>query len=353
MLELTMSLRRGAALVEADVRIPGGVTALFGRSGVGKSSLIHAVAGLLKPTRGRIVLRSDVLFDHAAGINLPPERRRLGVVFQDGRLFPHRSVRGNLRYGVRSETDAGASFHAVVSLLDLEPLLGRHPSSLSGGERQRVAIGRALMTAPRLLLMDEPLASLDAARKAEVLPYLGRLTREFDVPVLYVTHSVDEILDLADHLLVMDDGRVIADGEVEAIAATAAFQAAAGPRECGVAVSATVVGDEAGGVLTRLAFAGGELVVPHLTAPIGATARVRIQPQNVGLALTRPEGTSFRNILPAVVVDVAVRADGLVDVRLDCGVPLLASVTPLSRDELGLKPGLSLFAMIKTVSVRR
>lgn len=353
MLELTMSLRRGGLGIETDVQIPGGVTALFGRSGAGKTSVIHAVAGLLRPERGRIVLRGDVLFDTEAGVDLRPEQRGLGVVFQDGRLFPHLSVRGNLRYGMRTTSEGSTRFDAVVSLLDLEPLLDRRPGSLSGGERQRVAIGRALTTSPRLLLLDEPLASLDVARKAEVLPHLGRLTRELDLPVLYVTHSVDEIFELADHLLVMDDGRVIADGAVEAITAKAAFQAASGPRECGVAVSATVVGDEAGGVLTRLAFAGGELVVPHLTAPIGAMARVRIQPQNVGLALTRPEGTSFRNILPAVVVDVAVRADGMVDVSLDCGVPLLASVTPLSRDELGLKPGLSLFAMIKTVSVRR
>ena len=276
MLELDFAVQRGHTLVDIDVNIPSGVTALFGRSGAGKSTVIHAVAGLLKPNRGRIVLKGEVLFDRASGVVQPPDRRHLGVVFQDGRLFPHRSVRGNLLYGARGPS--AAPLDAVVSLLDLAPLLDRRPASLSGGERQRVAIGRALMTSPRLLLMDEPLASLDTVRKAEVLPYLGRLTRELDVPVLYVTHMVDEIFELADSLLVMADGRVVADGDVEGVAASETFQAAAGPREGGVAVAATVVGDEAVGVLTRLAFAGGELVVPHLAAPVGASVRIRIQP---------------------------------------------------------------------------
>lgn len=353
MLDLSIGVRRGAALIEAEAYVRRGVTALFGRSGAGKSTVIHAVAGLVRPEHGRIVLRDEVLFDAAEGVDLRPEQRGLGVVFQDGRLFPHLSVRSNLRYGMDASGSRASRFDTIVDLLDLAPLLGRRPAALSGGERQRTAIGRALLTSPRLLLMDEPLASLDATRKAEVLPYIGRLTRELDVPVLYVTHSVDEILDLADHLMLMSDGRVIADGPVEEVAATDAFQAVAGPRDGGVAVTARVAAHEADGVLTRLAFSGGELVVPSHGSEVGASVRVRIQPQNVGLALTRPEGTSFRNILPAEVRSVDTRPDGMVNVWLDCGFALLASVTPISRDELGIEPGRSLFAMIKSVSVRR
>jgi molybdate transport system ATP-binding protein len=198
-----------------------GVTALYGPSGAGKTSVVNMVAGLMRPDAGRIAINGQCLFDSAQGIDLPPENRRIGYVFQDGRLLPHLSVRSNLVYGMR-RTPVGrrfVQFDAVVELLGIGHLLQRRPAKLSGGEKQRVAIGRALLTSPALLLMDEPLASLDAARKDEVLPFIMRLGKEFAIPILYVSHALDEIVDLATHLVMLENGRVLAAGELETLLA--------------------------------------------------------------------------------------------------------------------------------------
>lgn len=220
MLDLKIQKNQGGFLIDAAFQsIGAGVTALFGRSGAGKTSIINMVAGLVRPDKGRIVLNDRPLFDSEKGINLPPERRRIGYVFQEGRLFPHLTVRANLSYGMDliPPDRRYADLDQVVALLGIEPVLSRRPAKLSGGEKQRVAIGRALLTSPSLLLMDEPLASLDAERKAEVLPFISRLSREFSIPILYVSHSLEEIKNLADTLVLMEAGRVVAAGPIETL----------------------------------------------------------------------------------------------------------------------------------------
>jgi molybdate transport system ATP-binding protein len=217
MLDIRVGRRQGHFQVDAAFKTPNtGVTALFGPSGAGKTSVINMVAGLIRPDQGRIVVQERILFDSGQGINLPPERRSIGYIFQDGRLFPHLTVHGNLTYGMKLTPRSLRliGLDQVVHLLGVEHLLGRRPARLSGGEKQRVAIGRALLTSPRLLLMDEPLSSLDAARKEEVLPFIAKLPRAFSIPILYVTHSVDEIRRLADRLVLMEHGRSIATGGV-------------------------------------------------------------------------------------------------------------------------------------------
>lgn len=216
-----------------------GVTALFGPSGAGKTSVVNMVAGLMRPDAGRIAINGQCLFDSAGGIDLPPEKRRIGYVFQDGRLLPHLSVRSNLIYGMR-RTPAERRFvqvDPVVELLGIGHLLQRRPAKLSGGEKQRVAIGRALLTSPALLLMDEPLASLDAARKSEVLPFIMRLSSEFAIPILYVSHALDEIVDLATHLVMLENGRVLAAGELKTLLARPELQSRFGRGQCAEEIS--------------------------------------------------------------------------------------------------------------------
>lgn len=220
MLDLRIRKNQGGFTIDAAFQSKGaGVTALFGRSGAGKTSIINMVAGLARPDIGRILLNERPLFDSEKGISLPPEKRRIGYVFQEGRLFPHLTVRANLGYGMDLIPPARryADLDQVVALLGIEPVLSRRPAKLSGGEKQRVAIGRALLTSPSLLLMDEPLASLDAERKAEVLPFIARLSREFSIPILYVSHSLEEIMNLADTLVLMEAGRVVAAGPIETL----------------------------------------------------------------------------------------------------------------------------------------
>jgi molybdate transport system ATP-binding protein len=220
MLDMQVRRQQGAFTVEATIKqTEMGITALFGSSGAGKTSIVNMLAGLRRPDTGHIVINSRCLFDSAKGIDLPVHRRRIGYVFQDGRLLPHLSVRANLNFGLRLTPAERRyiSFDAVVDLLGIGHLLDRRPAKLSGGEKQRVAIGRALLTSPELLLMDEPLASLDSARKSEVLPFIRRLSREFRVPIIYVSHALEEILNIADHLVVMEGGRVIVSGSVGSI----------------------------------------------------------------------------------------------------------------------------------------
>src|SRR5690606_29489116 len=267
-----------------------GITALFGRSGAGKTSLVNVLAGLLRPQRGRIVLRGQTLFDSQRGIDLAPERRRLGYVFQEGRLFPHLSVRHNLLYGYRRAPAAERSIglDRVVGLLGLEGLLERRPGTLSGGEKQRVALGRALLANPRLLLMDEPLAALDQPRKEEILPFIEQLKAELDLPVVYVSHSMPEILRLADTLVLMSNGRIEAVGPLEELTARLDLRPLTGRYEAGAVVSATVAGQDKMFGLTELRFSGGRLKVPHLNLPLGQTLRVRIRARDVSIALTPP-----------------------------------------------------------------
>ena len=342
---------RGGFTLDAGFHMPeAGVTALFGPSGCGKTTILSAVAGLLRPDEGRVVLDGTVLLDTAARAALPPEKRRCAVVFQDARLFPHRNVEGNLRYGLRRapRDAAGPGFDDVVALLGLGALLGRRPMGLSGGERQRVALGRALLARPKLLLMDEPLASLDAARRSEVLPFLARLRDAARLPILYVTHALDEVDALADRLVLMAEGRVLAEGPVATLAARTDLPLAA-RRDAGVLLDCRVAAPQDG--LARLDFAGGTLVTTLHPGPPGARLRVRVRARDVAVAVTEPQGISTQNVLAGTVAGIAAAGEAEVFVRIAVGQSeVLARITRNSQERLGLRPGMDVWALVKAVT---
>ena len=330
---------------------PAGLTVLFGRSGSGKTTVINAVAGLLRPDSGRIVAGGVVLLDRAGRVNLPPHRRRLGYVFQDARLFPHMNVRQNLGYGRWFAPAGGVGFDEVVDLLGLAPLLPRSVGALSGGEKQRVAIGRALLSDPLMLLMDEPLAALDEARKAEILPYIERLRDQAGVPILYVSHALTEVARLATTLVVIEAGRMLRAGAAADLLADPQLAPALGLREAGALLRATVAGQDADG-LTRLHSAGGSLWLPRLDVAIGTALRIRISAQDVILARTRPEGLSALNILTATVTELRMGEGPGALVQLAVGEDrLLARITRRSAEALALYPGAPVFAILKSVAV--
>jgi molybdate transport system ATP-binding protein len=358
----------GFALDVAFAAPTPGVVALFGPSGGGKSSVLAAVAGLLRPCEGRVALDGAVLTDTARGVFVAPERRRCGVVFQDARLFPHLSVETNLRYGLRraerrarrgfaprnGRGDAateGPGFEEVVALLGIGALLGRRPAGLSGGERQRVALGRALLARPRLLLMDEPLAALDAPRRAEVLPFLERLHAEARLPILYVTHALEEVDRLADTLVLIEAGRAVAAGPVEALMARTDLPLLAGRRDAGVLLRCVVAAHDAARGLTRLEFPGGALLAPLRAEPVGAALRVRLRARDVAVALAPPRGISIRNLLPATLSAIELTGPHEAFLRLMVGpTTLLARVTRDAVAELALAPGAAVVALVKSIT---
>lgn len=356
MLDLSVRRRQGEFQIDATLRTEGGVTALFGRSGSGKTSLISMVAGLSRPDAGRIVVGDKVLFDSARGIDLPPERRQLGYVFQEGRLFPHLSVRSNLDFGLRRVPSAlrTVNFDDVVAVLALAPLLGRQPATLSGGEKQRVAIGRALLASPRILLMDEPLAALDTARKAELLPFIAALARRIAIPILYVSHAMDEVLRLADTLALVEGGRVVAVGPVEELLSRPDLRPLTGHLDAGSVLRATVAAHDPAHGVTRLDFVGGTLVCGQLEHAVGTTVRVRVHARDIAIALDPPTRISVRNILSATVTRIApTYGNGrTLDVLLDCGgSPLWAQITELAQAELNLRPGMPVHGLVKAVTI--
>ncbi len=360
MIEVDVEKRRGAFRLAARFAAPEtGITALFGRSGAGKTMLVNMLAGLTRPDRGRIALNGTVLFSTEQRIDLPPERRHLGYVFQEGRLFPHYSVRGNLTYGMpRKRRPAAIPFDAVVALLGLDALLDRRPGDLSGGEKQRVAIGRALLAQPRLLLMDEPLASLDAPRKAEILPFIERLRDDLHIPVIYVTHAMEEIVRLADTLVLLSEGQVAAVGTVEELTSRLDLRPLTGRYEAGAVIRATIAGHDLTYGLSELAFPGGRLRVSHLALPFGTPVRARIRARDVALATARPASISIRNIFPARILELAPDRGALVDVRLDIGTPeqpviLWSRITARAARELGVEVGRDVYALVKTVALDR
>lgn len=331
---------------------PSGVTALFGRSGSGKTTVVNAVAGLLSPSTGRVQLDETVLFDAERKISVPVHQRRLGYVFQEGRLFPHLSVRQNLLYGRWfARSGSGAAFDHVVEMLGIGDLLGRQPARLSGGEKQRVAIGRALLANPRLLLMDEPLAALDEERKAEILPYLEQLGEQAGIPVLYVSHSIAEVARLATTLVLMENGRVIRAGPAADILSDPENVPALGVRAAGASLHATVAAQEEDG-LTRLEASAGPLFLPRVEAPLGARLSIRILAQDVILSRSRPEGLSALNVLPATVTAVRLGEGPGAIIQFKAGEDLLlARITQRSARALGLVPGADCYAIIKSVAV--
>ena len=356
MLEVDVTLMQGGFRLDARFDAQAPIVALFGRSGAGKSTLVNAIAGLVTPERGRIAVSGRTLFDANAGIDVAPESRRVGYVFQDALLFPHLTVRANLAYGERLTPlhERYVDRARVIELLDLRRLLDRRPSRLSGGERQRVAIGRALLASPRMLLMDEPLASLDAARKAEILAYVELLRDELRLPIVYVSHSLEEVTRLADHVVVIGEGRVLAEGSLSAVMGRPDMAALAGRFEAGTVIEARVARVDEKHGLTTLAFDGGELVVPNLDALPGEPVRARVRARDVSIALVRPEGVSIQNILPAQVTGFASEYGAIVDVEMTVGgATILARVTRKAVAELGLRPGLGVHALVKAVAIDR
>ncbi len=353
---MTLSLDISHALpgftLNARFEAPAGITALFGRSGAGKTSVVNAVAGLLRPDSGRITLNGSVLFDSAAGQLLPAHKRQLGYVFQDARLFPHLKVSANLVYGMRfARNRSGPTVEEVCALLDIGSLLDRHPGDLSGGEKQRVAIGRALLSRPRMLLLDEPLAALDSGRKAGILPYLERLRDDLGVPMLYVSHSVAEVARLATTVVVMENGQVTRTGPAETVLSDLRMIRPLGVREAGSILPARVVTHHPDG-LSELSVSGGRLLLPQTNLQPGASTRVRILAQDVILSLQEPRGLSALNVLPAVVSELKEGEGPGVICQLRCGEDyVLARVTRRSADALKLAPGQTLYAVIKAVSV--
>jgi molybdate transport system ATP-binding protein len=357
MLEVDIAHRLGTFALDVHFRSGRGLTALFGRSGAGKTSIINAIAGLVRPSRGRIVVDGCALQDTERGICVPTHRRRIGYVFQEGRLFPHLTVRHNLLFGrwfAPGRERRSARLDDVVDLLGIAGLLDRRPGRLSGGEKQRVAIGRALLSSPRLLLMDEPLASLDGRRKDEILPYLERLRDEAQVPIVYVSHSVAEVTRLATTIVLISDGRVHAVGPVQEVMGRAELYPLAGRFEAGAVLAVRVAAHDPRWALTELVGAFGKLVVPRLDTPVGTALRVRIRARDVTLAVTPPSGISALNVLSGTVERLVPIEEGALEVQLRLGSErLLARVTRRSGEALGLAPRREVFAVIKTVAIDR
>jgi molybdate transport system ATP-binding protein len=355
MLNVTAKLRRGPFALNANFDLPTpGVVGLFGRSGCGKTTLINVIAGLLKAESARIVLNDQVLVDSGLRIDIPPERRRIGYVFQEARLFPHLSVAANLRYAEsRAVAPHFVSSGEIAALLDLGALMGRRTHQLSGGERQRVAIGRALLSQPNLLLLDEPLASLDASRREEVLPYLEKLRDKLSVPMVYVSHNFDEVLRLATHLVLMDTGTTVAQGNIGDMSLHPGVRAIIGPEAVGAIVEGMVLGADPSSSLSRVQVGRGELLV-HIDKPIvGALLRVQLLARDLIVATQAPQHLSVRNSLAGTVTAVT-RDEGESDlISIDIGgTSIISRVTTVATRELKLTPGLPVWALVKAVSLR-
>lgn len=331
-----------------------GVTALFGPSGSGKTTLLRCIAGFARPS-GWLRVNGSTWQDDASQTALPTHRRPIGMVFQEPSLFAHLTVRDNLEFGWKrcAHPLSKNEFDAVVDRLDIRPLLDRRPSSLSGGERQRVAIGRALAVRPELLLLDEPLSSLDVQRKQEILPYLERLRDELDVPMVFVSHSLDEVARLADHLVLLNAGRVIASGPLATTLARLDLPTSL-LDDAATVIEAVVAEHDAVYQLTRVAFSAGELWLSRVPKAVGAGVRVRVHAGDVSIALVRPEQTSVLNIIAATVRGISDVDANRVNVQLDLGATdavIVARITRRSRDALALAPGTRVFAQIKSVAL--
>lgn len=337
--------------LSVDCALEPGITALFGPSGAGKSTVLKAVAGLLTPDEGRIELDGEIWLDTARGVNLPPPARRAGYVFQEPRLFPHMTVAANLRYGMRRARGA-QDVDALTALLGIEGLLHRRPAGLSGGEAQRVALGRALLSGPRVLLMDEPLSALDIARKEELYPHFERLKSRPDLPILYVSHDIDEVARLADRVILLDRGRMLASGSVAEVLASGETASRTGRDMAGGLLRVLVQGHDDRDGLTEVAIGDQRLWLPGRVGRPGATLRVRIEARDVTLALTRPRAISALNVLPVTVTAIRPGPGSGALVLLDHqGQKLSARLTRRSVRELDLGPGRTAYAILKSMSV--
>lgn len=353
-------------LVRFDVRFPAfhldvefdvpmsGITAIFGPSGSGKTTLLRCLAGLELAPQGFMQFGEEVWQDESVGCCVPLYKRPIGYVFQEPRLFPHYDVRANLLYGYKRTPvdERRIAIEQVVEILGISHLLGRRIHKLSGGEQQRVAIGRALLTSPKLLLLDEPLALLDIHRKQEILPFIRRLHEELHIPVMYVSHAISEILQLADRVVLLTEGKVIATGALNEMLTSLQFRGHFGSHRIGAILEARVAAHEVEYGLTRLQFNGQSLFVPILSATMGQAMRVHILSSDVSLVIGRTNSpTSVLNILEATITEIREIDQSSADVLLDIGAPLVASITRKSLMNLGLKPGHRVFAYIKAVAL--
>ena len=360
--QLRLQISYADFALDVNLALPGkGVTALFGPSGSGKTTCLRAMAGLERGAQSRlgrqrnnfIAVNGDVWQEDAAGFFLKPHLRPLGYVFQEASLFAHLTVAQNLQFGQSRVPPAlrRVSLEQAIELLGIGHLQNRQPQALSGGERQRVAMARALATSPRLLLMDEPLAALDAKRKAEILPYLEKLHSGLDIPVIYVSHALDEVARLADHLVLLEAGHAVASGATADLMTRLDLSMAHGDTASAV-ISATVVSHNPGYHLTQARFAGGEFSIPQQAIDVGHPVRIRVQARDVSLTLERQTGTSIQNILPATITALSPEGPGQVMVQLDAtGTPLLARLTARSVDVLKLEVGKPVFAQVKGVAI--
>jgi molybdate transport system ATP-binding protein len=354
MLSVAVKKSRGTFALDASFELPTpGVAALFGRSGSGKSTLVNVIAGLVDADEGRVVLDDVVLLDTERDFSVAPEHRRIGYVFQDARLFPHLRVAANLEYGARRASGRRyVSLEAVAELLDLGALMNRRTHQLSGGERQRVAIGRALLSQPALLLLDEPLAALDTARRGEVLPYLETLRDQLAIPMVYVSHHFDEVMRLASHVVLLESGRSVAQGGVSEMSLNPGVRSIVGADAVGAIIDGTVLGVDPAGLM-RVRLGHGELKVEAVNVAVGAKLRVQLLARDLIVATRATEHLSVRNSLTGVVAAVT-SDDAQSDlIAIDVGGPLImARVTKAATGELGLRPGLSVWALVKAVSLR-
>ncbi len=355
MIAVDCRLRRPSFTLEANFQSNGGLLALFGASGSGKSTLIRLIAGLERPESGRISISGNVVVDTERGIFVPPHRRRVGLVFQDGQLLPHLDVRRNLVYGryFTPEADRRVGFDAVVETLGIGHLMDRKPATLSGGERQRVAIGRALIASPRVLLMDEPLASLDANRKLEILPFIERLRDELNIPIVYVSHAVEEVARLAQMVVRLDEGKVVAIGSPSQALTPTALARAADRFDAISLISAKVTRiDDAYGV-TVLDHPAGQIVLPWRVAKPNGSVQVAVRATNVTLSVGRPGRVSIRTALEGKVLGITMDEGpfALVGIELKGGDLIHAYATRLAIEELGLKAGDAVLALLKAVAI--
>lgn len=356
MLQVSLQYRCADFSLEVAFDAPTpGVTALFGRSGAGKSTLAQLLAGLWRPQSGRVLLEDQLLFDSRQGVNVPVQRRRIGYVFQDLRLFPHLNVEHNLRYGLRraSAGRPAISWHHTIELLDLAPLLQRRSTQLSGGERQRVALGRALLSQPRLLLLDEPLAAIDAHKRGELLPYFERLRDELSLPIVLITHQFEDLLRLANRVVLLDGGRVLAQGELPELSLRAEMRAVLGPEAVGAVIEGIVERIDGPSGLATVRIGSSPLLVPATGLSHGKRVRLQLLARDLIIATTRPAGLSVRNQLSGTISSIEDDGPHNTLVGIDAeGVALQARVTTSAARQLFLQRGLAVWVLVKAVSLQ-
>ena len=356
MLSVNITKAFGSFRLETQFEVEeGSITAIFGKSGAGKTSTINAIAGLTRPDVGVIQIGNTTLFDQNLRINLPIYKRQIGYVFQDDRLFPHMTVRNNLIYGTPKNRDVANSLNLtdITGLLELAPLLERRPRTLSGGEKQRVAIGRALLSNPKLLLMDEPLASIDIQHRFEILPFIQRVREKTGITIIYVTHALEEVIFIADQIILLSEGQVTAQGTVEEIMSRLDLHPMTSRFDAGAVISATYSGYDREFDLGELSFDGGTLRIAGLNAEIGIHLRAHIRARDVSLMLDKPKDTSVLNVFKGELIEIRHEEGPQLDLLINIGTPLIARITRKSLNDLNLDIGSKVYAMIKAVAIDR